>query len=266
MQSKLLLQLLNIIGLIVVLVLNSLSNGTLVPGRTIGGISDSYPTLFTPAGITFAVWGLIYLLLIGFAVYQGRDMFSATKTDMPFLSQIGPWFLISCVANSVWLFPWLYQRPLIALALMLLLLGSLMMIYFQLEIGVQSVGRTEKWLVHAPFSLYLGWITVATIANVSIALKAGEWGGWGFSEATWTMIMISAAGVIGFAVALFRSDLVYALVIIWALFGIITARQMAGGGSGNENIIMTAYISMGIVFIGAIIGTLRAAPGIGYIK
>lgn len=266
MQSKLLLQFLNIIGLIVVLVLNSLSNGSLVPGRTIGGISDTYPTLFTPAGMTFAIWGLIYLLLIGFVIYQGRDMFSTTKIDMPFLRQIGPWFLISCFANSVWLFPWLYQRPLLALVLMLLLLGSLMMIYFQLEIGIQAVGRPEKWLVHAPFSLYLGWITVATIANISIALKASEWGGWGFSEDTWTMIMISAAGVIGFAVALFRSDLVYALVIIWALYGIITAREGGIESTGNERIILSAYVSMGMVLVGVVIGTLRAAPRLGYIQ
>ena len=263
--SKTLFQALNIIALIAVIVLNGLSNGKLVPGRSVGDISDSYPTLFTPAGVTFAIWGLIYLSLIAFSIYQGRDLFSANKVDMPFLRQIGPWFLISCVANSVWLFPWLYQRPLIALGLMLVLFVSLLVIYLQLDIGVQPVSAREKWLVHAPFSMYLGWITVATIANATIALKAAEWGAFGLSEQTWATIMVSAAGVIGFGIALFRADLVYALVVIWALFGIVTARE-ADPVTAGERIIWAAYVSMSLVAIGALFGALRAAPGVGYLK
>lgn len=264
-NSKKIWQLLNIAGLIVVLVLNSLSNGTLVPGASVGDISDSFPSLFTPAGITFAIWGMIYLLLIGFAIYQARDIFSSTKKEMPFLQLIGPWFLISCIANSAWLFPWLLQRPLIALVLMALLFASLLMIYLQLEIGVQPVSRAEKWLVHAPFSMYLGWITVASIANVSIALVAAEWSGFGLSAQTWATIMVSAAGVIGFGVALFRADLVFALVIIWALFGIVTARG-ADTVAAGERIILAAYVSMGVVAVGAMIGSWRAGKGVGYVR
>ncbi len=263
--SKALLQILNIIALIAVLVLNSLSNGQLVQGRRVGDISDTYLTLFTPAGFTFAIWGLIYLSLIGFSIYQGRDLFSSGQVDMPFLRQIGPWFIISCVANGVWLFPWLYQRPLLALVLMLLLFASLLAIYLQLDIGVEAVSRPEKWLVHAPFSLYLGWITVATIANGTIALEAAEWGGWGLSAQTWATIMVSAAGVIGFGVALFRADLVYALVVIWALYGIVASRN-ADPVIAGDRIILAAWVSMGLVAIGAVIGALRATPGVGYIR
>ncbi|MDP5171176.1 MAG: tryptophan-rich sensory protein [Bacteroidia bacterium] len=265
MANKLPWQIFHILALVLVLVLNGLSNGKLIPGRSVGDISDSYPTLFTPAGVTFAIWGVIYLFLIGFSIYQGRDMFSATKVDMPFLKQIGPWFLISCAANSIWLFPWLYQRPALALIMMLVLFASLFVIYLQLEIGVMPVSRAEKWLVHAPFSMYLGWITVATIANVSITLVANEWSGFGLSPQTWATVMVSAAGVIGFGVALFRADMVFALVIIWALFGIITARD-ADPVPANERIIWAAYLSIGLVALGAIIGTWRAEAGIGYVK
>lgn len=258
-------QLLNILGLIVTLVLNSLSNGTLIPGASVGDISDSFPTLFTPAGITFAIWGVIYLFLIGFAAYQARGLFSSTPPEMPFLGQIGPWFLISCVANSAWLFPWLLQRPVVALLLMVLLFVSLLMIYLQLENGVQPVSRAEKWLVHAPFSMYLGWITVASIANISIALVASEWGGFGLSAQTWATIMVSAAGVIGFGVALFRADLVFGLVIIWALYGIVTAR-VAEPVAAGERIILAAYVSMGAVAVGAILGSWRAGKGVGYVR
>ncbi len=263
--SKTVWQLLHILALVVTIALNSLSNGKLVPGKGVGDISDSFSTLFTPAGITFAIWGVIYLWLIAFAVFQGRDLFSSTKTDMPFLQEIGPWFLISCIANSVWLFPWLYQRPLLALLPMLLLFASLLVIYLQLEVGVMPVGRTEKWLVHAPFSLYLGWITVATIANATIALEANQWDGFGLSPQTWATVMVSAAGVIGFGIALFRADLVFALVLCWALFGIITARQ-ADPVVAGDRIVLAAWVSIGLVLIGAVLGSVRAEPGVGYLR
>lgn len=264
MTNKAMWQILNVVALIAVIVLNGLSNGQLVEGRSVGDISDSYPTYFTPAGVTFAIWGLIYLSLLAFAVYQARDLFRSPGIDMPFLQMIGPWFVISCIANGAWLFPWLYQRPLLSLALMLLLLVSLVMIYLQLEIGAQPVSRTEKWLVHAPFSLYLGWITVATIANSSIALEAVDWGGFGLSPKTWAMVMIGIAGLIGFAIGLFRSDLIYALVVIWALIGIVLARQ--ADPEPSLRIIYTAYVSIGVIAIGALLGSWRAAPGIGYLR
>lgn len=265
MANKMRWQLLNIGALVLVLVLNGLSNGGLVPERSIGDVSDNFENLFTPAGITFAIWGLIYLALVAFAIYQGRDLFRGSKIDPPFLRQIGPWFVISCLANSIWLFPWLYQRPALAMVLMLLLLLSLLVIYLQLEIGVLPVSRTEKWLVHAPFSMYLGWITVATIANATIALQANEWTGWGLSEQTWSTVMVSAAGVIGFGIALLRADLIYGLVVIWALWGIIIARD-TDPIAANERIVWAAYLSMAIVAVGATFGTLRAARGVGYLR
>lgn len=222
MQNKTYLPLFNLIGFIAVLTMNYLANALPLAGRSTGEISDAFPNLFAPAGFTFAIWGVIYLLLGGFIVYQIRYI---GKRDYPvFISKIGWLFAISCIVNSVWLVAWHDLKIGLALLIMLCILGSLLAIYLKLNIGLENVSTKEKWLVHVPFSVYLGWITVATIANTTAFLVSLGWDGEPGGAALWTVVTIVAAVGINLWALLKRKDYAFVLVGIWALFGIYQKR------------------------------------------
>jgi len=229
LSGKTFLQVSNIIAFLVVIVVNGLANALPLGGNTTGDISDLYPNLFTPAGLTFSIWGVIYLALAVFIVYQARDLFSSKKIEMPFLESIGWLFVLSCLANAGWIFAWHYRQVLFSLAVMLVLLFSLIMIYLNLDIGNKSVDSSTRIFVHLPFSLYLGWITVATIANISAVLVHYQWGGWGLSEVFWTIVVILAGTVIALINIFQRGDIAYSVVVLWAFLGIIIKRYSVSG-------------------------------------
>ena len=166
-------KILNWLGFIAVIALNSAANILPLNGKTTGEISDSIPTLFTPAGYVFGIWSLIYLGLLAFAVYQSQSEQRTAEIH----ERIGYWFFASCVFNSVWIVGWHYEQFALTLAIMLGLLVSLLVIYLRLDIGRRKVSTAESTAVHLPFSIYLGWISVATVANVSAVLYTGGWNG-----------------------------------------------------------------------------------------
>ena len=213
-------QIINIVALVVTLAVNGLANYLPLNGQTTGEVSDSIPTLFTPPGYVFSIWGLIYLWLLAFVCYQALR----AQRDTDFLVRIGPWFAISCACNLVWLVLWHWEQFPLTEVLMVGLLASLIVLYVRLGIGRRKVSTGEKWLVQAPFSIYLGWISVATIANTSILLYTLNWGRWGISEQVWTILVIIVAAALGVAMTLLRSDIAYPLVIVWAAIGIVVAR------------------------------------------
>lgn len=245
MKNIRLLAIANTIGLITALVLNYLANALPLNGKTTGELSDAYPNLFVPAGFTFAIWGVIYLTLIGFVIYQLRQAFSKTgNTD--FIAAIGWWFVISCLANASWIVAWHFEQVAVALGLMLCILISLIMIYQKLQIGLVSVSSGVKWLVYLPFSIYLGWITVATIANTTAFLVDLNWDGFGVAPEIWTIIVMSVGTFIGLTMLQKRKDIAYVLVIIWAYYGIISKR-MAIDGDVYSNITITAMVGIGLI-------------------
>lgn len=209
-------QTVNVLALVATIVANGLANALPLNGQTTGEVSDRFDVYFVPAGYVFSIWGLIYLSLGAFAVYQALP----GQRDNPELRRVGYLFALSCVANVAWLFLWHYERfPLTIVAmgaLLLLLIG----IYLRLGIGRSQVSTAETWFVRVPFSIYLGWVTVATISNASVLLEYLNWGGWGISPEVWTMIMLGAATAITAAVAITRGDVAYGLVIVWAFVGI----------------------------------------------
>ncbi|MFH1381718.1 MAG: tryptophan-rich sensory protein, partial [Chloroflexota bacterium] len=167
-KSRLLfLAIMNLIGFLGTVVVNGLSNALPLNGKTAGELSDQYPNLFVPAGLTFSIWGIIYILLAIFVIY-GRIV--AVKKDTQkssFIENIGVLFFISCLANMGWIFAWHYEIVPLSVLIMLILLVTLIAIYLRLRIGRSDSSKTEKYLVHLPFSVYLGWITIATIANIT---------------------------------------------------------------------------------------------------
>ena len=170
----------NIAAFIVTLAVNGLAGTTVLNGRTTAQVSDLYSNPFTPAGYVFAIWAVIYTLLLVFVVYQALPK----QKDKPFQKQIGALFILSSVFNVVWLFLWQYDYIALSVVVMFALLATLVAIYLRLGIGKSSAPLSEKLAVHLPFSVYLGWITVASIANVAAALVSLGWSGFGLSAET----------------------------------------------------------------------------------
>jgi hypothetical protein len=250
---KKILQIGNFLGIILAIAVNSLAVILPIGGKTTPELSDALPNLFVPAGLTFSIWSIIYLLLIVFGVYQARDLFSKNQKDMRFLERIRFLFVVSCLANIMWIFLWQYQRVEASLPIMILLLISLLVIYLRLNIGQAAVSRTEKWCVHIPFSVYLGWITVATIANVTAVLVKIKWDGFGISQQIWTILVLIATALITIIMLLKRKDTAYALVIVWAFLGIVIKRLGNDPLYGVQTTIAYVAAALAIIlFIGAL--------------
>ncbi len=230
-------QSLNIITLLVTIIVNGLANALPLNGITTGEISDSFPVLFVPAGYVFAIWGLIYIALIGFAIFQALP----AQQENPRLRRVGYWFVLSNIANTFWIFLWHYQLFPLTLIAMLTVLTSLLIVYQRLEIGQQIVNGGQRWLVNVPFSIYLGWITVATIANTTIVLYDLGWGGFGIAASVWAALLLVVATVITGLIILRRSDVAYAGVIIWALIGIVVKQ------ANTQLVAITAMIAAVVV-------------------
>jgi hypothetical protein len=210
---------------------------------TIGEISGNLTTLFTPAGYAFAIWGLIYLSLFGFIIYQGRSLFVKVNDD-DFVVKTGWWFTISCIANSAWVFSWLYEFTGLSVLCIFILLFSLLKIVLN--------NNMERWdapipvivFLWWPFVIYSGWVTVASIANVSAWLVKMEWAGFGISETGWTVIMILIAGFVNFLVTWKRNMREFALVGVWALVAIAVANWET-----NNAVVYTSLAVSAILFL-----------------
>jgi len=238
-----LLKTLNLVAFLATVAVNAMANALPINGKTTGELSDLYPNLFVPAGLTFSIWGLIYLLLAIFAIYQ---IAAPARNSAEFLQRIGPFFIVASAANIGWIFLWHYQRVGASLVLMLVLLASLLAVYLRLGIGTRSVSWTERLVVHLPFSVYLGWITVATVANLTAVLVHVGWNRFGASQELWTVVVLIVAALIALAVLFTRSDLFYALVILWAFLGILIKR-LAVDSPPSRAIIITLAVSMAAI-------------------
>jgi hypothetical protein len=205
-----------IIAVLATIIINILADALPINGLNTGKISDTFHVYFVPAGYVFAIWGLIYIGLITFAVFQALP----TQRDNPRLQTTGWWVVLGCLANMVWIFLWHYELFVGTLATMLVLLASLIATYLRLGIGETKVTQNETWMVRVPFSIYLGWITVATIANVTDVLSYVKWNQFGLSDGTWMLVVLFAVVVIAGVMSFTRRDIAYAAVILWALVGI----------------------------------------------
>jgi hypothetical protein len=239
---------LNIIAFAAVVVVNGLAGSTtIIGGQDTAQVSNENFTLITPAGYTFAVWGIIYILLGVFAIFQALPS-NEGKTA----GKIGWFFILSSAANIAWLFLWQFEFLSLSVVLMFLLFASLLMVYLRLGVGKASVSWHERLAVQVPFSVYLGWITIASIANVAAALVSVGWDGFGIGAETWGILVVMVALLITTLVVLTRRDAAYGLVIIWALVG-ISASQ-----SGNQNVTLAVQVSAAIVAVAVVASVLLA--------
>ncbi|TFG07516.1 tryptophan-rich sensory protein [Candidatus Thorarchaeota archaeon] len=220
-------QLVNLIAILLTLIVDALANIIPINGVLTGDVADSYPNLFTPPGWVFAIWGVIYVLLAVFMVYQARP----SQRNAEYLPKIGYWHLLGAIGNVTWIFLFHYSAGapslLVASTLpIVLLLISLLFIYTRLGIGVNEVPLREKLAVHLPVSVYLGWISLATIANVASALNVLIPGIPVATQEIATAAMVIVAFVLTLLMLIQRRDLAFGLVVVWASSG-IALKQIA---------------------------------------
>ena len=221
----------NILFFAVMIVMNYLANALPLNGKTTGAVSDALSNLFAPAGVTFSIWGVIYLLLLVFCVTQ------FTSSNQAIISRIGWLFAVSCIFNAVWIVTWHYGRLPLSVIIMLGLLVSL--IWINIIVKDLPFG-----LIKAAFGIYLGWICIATIANVTALLVSYNWNGFGISGETWTIIMIIVGALIT-AVTLWRLNNPFiGLSVVWAFTGIMIKRQV-----DYRIIFIVAAVAMGVVAV-----------------
>jgi hypothetical protein len=209
-------QIIVLVAILGTFVMNTLASTLPLNGQDPGEISDRFAIYFVPAGYVFSIWFLIYAGLIIFAVWQVLPAQAAN----PRLQRVRPYILVSCVANVGWLFLWHWNVFAWTLPVMVALLLSLLGVYLGLGVQKVRVEAAERWIAHLTFSIYLGWVTVATIANTTQVLFWAGWGGWGIGPAAWAVIMLAAATAIAWLMSLTRADVAYVLVLIWAFIGI----------------------------------------------
>ncbi len=206
---------------------NFLANSLPINNRSTGDISNAYPNLFAPAGFTFSIWGVIYLLLGAYIVYA---FFQKEKKMETLYKKINPLFLATSVANICWIFAWHYDY----IGLSVLIMAALLVLLIRIADLMRSAtyNQTQQWLVRIPFSVYFGWITVAAIANVTVFLVSIGWNGFGISEALWTSIILVVGACIGIARLPKDKQMAYGLVLVWAYFGIFMKHISADGFAG----------------------------------
>jgi hypothetical protein len=266
------LPILNVIALVVTLAINFLSQSGSIFGvklfpYTMAELGESRAIFFLPAGYVFGIWGIIYTGLIAYVVYQARP----SQRQNPIINQVGLWFIVSCAGNSVWLLLFMFNQVAASTLAMLAILVALLAIYWRLGTGRTPAAKAaERWLVRLPFSIYLGWITVATVANVAAALyDAGAITGWaGIGADVWAVIMMLVAAGVALAMLITRRDVAFAAVVVWALVGIyarpFTTPTFAPLATLNTGLVDGAALACAILIALAVVARLALnRPGMG---
>jgi len=233
-----------IVTVLATIVINVLANVLPINGLNTGAISDAFHVYFVPAGYVFSIWGIIYIGLIAYTVFQALP----SQKENPRLQATGWWVVLGGLANSAWIFLWHFEQFVGTLGAMLILLATLIAIYLRMGINQFKVSTGETWAVRVPFSIYLGWITVATIANFTDVLDYIGWNQFGISAAVWMVIILAAVVVISGLMNFLRRDVAFAVVLLWALAGIAVKFPAEG------IVTLATWVTFGLVAI-----TLAAA-------
>jgi hypothetical protein len=212
----------NLAAFAVMILLNVLSNAIPLNGQTMMEISAKHASLFTPAGFTFSIWGVIYLFLLIFVVWQALP---AQRSNVK-VARISTYFKINCLANALWIVVWHYDLLAFSLVVMILILLTLARIYSSLVTEIDTAAFVEHLALYLPFSLYAGWITVATVANASVLQTGNGWDDLLLTSVQWTLAKLALAGAIGTTIIVRYRDPVFAVAVAWAAFG-IAAKQSA---------------------------------------
>ncbi|SKB33930.1 hypothetical protein [Daejeonella lutea] len=254
------LAILNTVSLTIMLSLSYLAQNKQLSSLDVGQVSAKYETLFAPAGLTFAIWGLIYLALIAFCIYHMVKAFNSNQQEQADfdIRAIGILFIINTLATGAWLVAWVNEAIGLSLLLIIIQLVTLTMISVRAHISNPERELSSKVFTQFPLSIYFGWICIATIANVSAFLVAINWSGFGISSINWVIIMIGVATLLSFFIIFVRRNFFFGLVILWALYGIALKRQQVDEIQ-YQNVINAAWGAFIVIVIALLIRLFR--PG-----
>lgn len=256
----------NAISFLAVVVVNALANVLPLNGVTTGQLSDEIPNLFVPAGLSFSIWGLIYLLLAGYSFYAIREAWSSAGGVGAVTEGDAVLLRLNFVANILWIFAWQWRHVGIAMIFMLIILGTLIALELSIEKklapgralvatserGAPVAGRARRFFLSVPIRIYLGWISVATIANVTALLVKLGWNGWGIDPRVWTVIVIAAGLAVALGFSVGRRQIVAPLVVAWAYAGIVIKRTQIDPGT-SQAVWIAALVSAIIIVISIVI-------------
>ena len=225
------------------LVVNYLANAIPLGGMNTGQVADQYKIFFFPQSYVFSIWGLIYAFLIVFTIYQALP----SQRESKVFNSIAWPYILSCMANMVWIFMWHFNHVTLSVAVMFIILASLIWIYAKLGIGFNKLKGANYWFLNITFSIYLGWISVASVANISGWLYSRDWNGFGLAPEIWTIIMLVVVFLLTGVMLFTRRDWAYGIVIIWALVGIAMRYPE------NKVVFIASLVTAGLVTIDIII-------------
>lgn len=241
----------NTIAFAAMAAVNALANLLPIGGNTTGQISEAHPNLFTPAPITFAIWGLIYLMMALFVLYQW-GVFDGDLHSAKVRKDIGLWFAVSCALNIAWIFLW--HNKLIGYSTICIALLLVSLIVIQKRLGGTGSSFLQRLSAKAGFSVYYGWIIAATIANVCVLLTKIGWNGWGLSPDFWTVVVLLIGAVIASAVVLIGRNRIAGLAVMWAYAGILIRHISAAYYAGSHPFVIAAGFLSEAVILAAILG------------
>ena len=247
MSNNTIRQIANLLSVLLALTVNILAATLPLNGQNTGEISDRFQVYFVPAGYVFSIWGVIYIGWIAFTIYQ----LLPSQKENARLRRLGYLFALSNVANAAWLFCWHYNLFGLSVLVMLTLLVLLIASYLRLNVNRSPASTAEYWSVDVMFSVYLGWITVATVANITDWLYYIGWDGFGIAPQTWAVIMLAVASLLGLAMALTRRDVGYLAVLVWAFIGIAVKQTSA------PMVVTSAWIAAALMAALAVFSLLR---------
>lgn len=250
------LRLLNLLTFLLAIAANWAAVTLPLNGKTTRELSDQYPNLFTPAGLTFSIWGVIYLTLGAFVLFQLKGLFRNDPDSLVtrLVSRIGPWLIVSNLLNASWIVAWHYEQVALSVGIMLGLLCTQLILLDRIQI-IASL-RARRWqylLTKVPFGLYAGWISMATIANITAWLISVNWNQWGLGGHTWAMLLIGIGTLLTLGVLFTVHSISYGLVVMWALAGIVIRRYEEP--EPVMSVIYTAEICFVVLLISVIVAT-----------
>ena len=226
-----------VVSLLAVISINALANMLPLNGQTTGEISNRLPVLFTPAGYVFSIWTLIYVLLIIWVI----GLWRTRNNGDTLLEKRSILFIISNIFNISWIFLWHYELFALTVVAMIGLLITLLLLYRTYQV------QDDKISSRLPISIYLGWISVATISNISYVLTVYQWSGWGLSDPLWAVIMMTVGTALALHIRFHHFDIAYPFVFIWAFIGIAVHNGF------EELLVMTAALFLSAVLFAGIL-------------
>jgi hypothetical protein len=243
MQKQVLSIVLNWLALAGVLTVNTLANTLPINGFNTGEISAMYPNLFVPAGFTFSIWGVIYLLLLIYNIQSTRVVLANTgSAEYRLVQKINPFYLLTCLLNMCWIFVWHYLQVGLSLVIMIAFLAVLIGLFLSSRKHVPLISKANRLMLQLPFVVYLGWISAATIANSTALLVSVSWNGMGIEPGIWSSFFSIVALLLGLWFTWKEKQPAYTLVIAWALWGIYKGQM-----ENNETVGHTALVGSALL-------------------